>query len=433
MRTTAAVLGIVIAVVGGCAEPRVEPATTAARSDSSRPVGPRPAPPTPSLDDPGVFVVPASINDEGMGNVARELQAWLDSLPDGSTAVIGRSLGSGEWTAGIDDARSTYRLTSALRLNQPLTLWGYGSRLLFAGKGTDVWSGGILVSAAASGSTVRGFEIAGNASHGGTRSAWSGEEGEAPHGIALLGPVKDVEIADNYIHDTKGDGIYKDAWPEFRPNTNSGGFWIHHNRIARTGRQGIVANLGGPTKLRDYGWRIERNQLHDIALYPIDAEDARSTQEFLLGIYVEDNDFQRWNWEAEASFNNRCHAISFTLKAGPDGDVHVIGSISDVYIRRNRFGSGDGCMGFGGDEHAAVGDPDGGTIILRMHDRSVISAPKSNVVIADNVWDVSAAQGTGPFASIADCEGLEVIGNDIEGSMELTTYRCLDVVDRDNH
>jgi hypothetical protein len=89
-------------------------------------------------------------------------------------------------------------------------------------------------------------------------------------------------------------------------------------------------------------------------------------------------------------------------------------------------------MGFGGDDHAAVGDPNGGTILMRVHDRSVISAPKTNVTISDNTWDVSAAQARGPYATIADCDNLVVRDNDTQGSMTLTSYRCTNVMESGN-
>jgi hypothetical protein len=437
MRLVVASLMIVLATTSSCAvaQDSGTPGPTV-RQDPVAPesaVGPRPAPEQPDRSAPDVYFVPRRIASDGTGDTTDALQSWLDALPARSIAVFDQSTTREGWTAGTDGANSVYRLKRSLSIDKPVTLWGYGAQLFFDGSGKDVWSGGIhLTGRSAAGSKVLGFEIRGNGNHGGTRRAWSGEEGEVPPGIALIGRVRDVEIADTYIHNMRGDGIYKDAWPDFRPNTTSGGFWIHHNKISRTGRQGIVTNLGGPTDRNDFGWKIEYNMLHDVALYPIDAEDAQSTSEYLRGVFILDNSFERWNWEAFAPFNNRCHAISFTYKAGPDGATRVLGDISDVYIQRNTFGAGEGCMGFGGDDHPAVGDPNGGTIILRDQDPRVVSVPKSNIVITGNVWNVSKPQQRGPFASVADCRDLVVADNGIQGEMDLTTFRCAEVTESGN-
>lgn len=437
MRMVVASLMIVLATTPSCAVAQ-DPASSGptVRQDPGTPgsaVGPRPAPAMPDRRHPDVYLVPRGIASDGTGDATNALQSWLDSLPARSTAVFDRSTTREGWTAGTDGAHVVYRLTRSLRIDKPVTLWGYGAQLFFDGAGNDVWSGGVHVTGlAAAGTKVLGFEIRGNGNHGATRRAWSGDEGEVPPGIALIGRVRDVEIADTYIRDTRGDGIYKDAWPDFRPNTVSGGFWIHHNKISRTGRQGIVTSLGGPTGRNAFGWRIEFNMIQDVALYPIDAEDAQSTSEYLRGVFILDNIFERWNWEAFAPFNNRCHAISFTYKAGPDGDTRVIGDISDIHIQRNTFGVGEGCMGFGGDDHHAVGDPNGGTILLRDQDPRVVSVSKSNIVITDNVWNVSRAQQAGPFVSVADCRDLVVADNDIQRTMVLTTFRCTQVTDSGN-
>jgi hypothetical protein len=327
---------------------------------------------------------------------ASALQGWLDGLPSGATAII---------------APGTYVLTTALRIAKPVTLWGYGAKLQFNGTGTSETSGGLYVTA--SDVRILGVEIAGNATKGATKSAWSGEPGERPHGISLIGKVRDIEIADTYIHDVKGDGIYKSAWTAHESDTTSGGFWVHHNRISRTGRQGIVNNLGVPTSKNPYGWKIERNELWDIALYPVDAEDSKDTGQRLDTVIVADNDFLNWNWEANASFNNRAHAIYVGYKAGPDGEAHVAGRTDHIHVLRNTFRGGP--MGFGGVGHADQCDPNGGVVQIRTNSPTIPNAPKNDVRIEGNLVNVPQALRCGRFATVADANGVVISGNTFPG------------------
>ena len=275
------------------------------------------------------------------------------------------------------------------------------------------------------GSRVFGFEIKGDNTPSGTFHAWDGLPGERPHGISLFGDVKDIEIADCYIHHTRGDAIYKNSWAAF---TVAGGYWIHHNWLSMTGRQGIANGVGRPTAINDFGWKIEWNRFWDIGLYPIDAEDSRTQANLLSGVYIDFNDFRRWNWQSYTpAFNNRCYAISFGYKLGPEGDRHVLGSISDVYIRRNTFGDSEGCMGFGGDYIPS--DPNGATINMRLGSQN-ISTPKTGVFILDNVWKVRNDQALpgSKYAFVWDCKGLTVQGNVFQGSIVLSKNRNSGVI-----
>jgi len=369
--------------------------------------GPQPAPYTPDTGDADVYVLPGSIADDGTGDQTSAITSYLNSLPNDSIVMFDQTESHTSWTAG-DTPNSVYRCLSAIRPTKRLTLWGFGSKILWASTGTGLTDGGIyLDSNANDGTKILGFHMLGTNTASGTHTAHTDTLGQAPHGVALIDrAIKDVEVADCLIEYMIGDCIYKSAWPEV-PQDDVGGYWIHHNRLQMTGRQGITCNVGSPTVTNDYGWKIEWNEIWDIGLYPIDAEDSRRTANALEETYIEDNDFRRWNWEAEASFNNRAHVISIGYKPGPDGDQHVIGTFDGFYVRRNTFGAGagDGPQGFGGIGDDDQCDPDGGVIQLRLNGSGTTSVDKTGIVIEDNTCDVDVALQCGRFISIGDSDG----------------------------
>ena len=395
--------------------------------------GPQPASYTPDSTDVGVYVLPSSIADDGTGDVAAAIQSYLAGVPAGSLVMFDQTESHTGWTAG-DTPNSTYRTLSSINVTKPLTLWGYGSKVVSASIVSSESAGGFYLTSGASGSVIVGFEMEGaNGSVSGTDTAYTGQTGERPHAVTMAGDgIKDVEIADCYMHHQCGDGIYKSAWTSNDPHTDVGGYWVHHNKIALTGRQGIVCNIGAPTSLNAFGWKIEWNELHDIALYPIDAEDSRSIANSLVGVYINDNEFARWNWEANATFNNRAHCISIGYDDGPDGNAHVIGTVDDMYIVDNTFGlgAGDGPQGFGGIGDADQCDPDGAPIQIRLNSSANVSVSKTNINVTGNVCDVDVALQCGPFITVADADGVVLDGNTYPG-MTVTTYRCTNVTGDD--
>jgi hypothetical protein len=411
--------------------PSPTPAPTPTPPPPVNVAGPRAAPATPTGST--VYTVPAQFLDNGSTDQGTAITNWMNTLPVGSTIVFAQSDPVG-FRHGVNAPISTYRTSLGLKPNKRFILWGYGARIRITGTSSGSDAGIYLPGSANTGTEIYGFEIAGSSTVAATTHAWSGQSGERPHGVSLIGDVGNVTVADVWVHDVHGDAIYKPGGTSVVPN--AGGFWIHHNLLERTGRQGIVINVGVPTSARAYGWKIEWNILRDIALMPIDAEDSRTTSNHLQGLIIDDNLIYRYNWEGETtSFNNRCHAIAVIY--GTTG-TYLIGSpISDVEIKRNTFGNfsqgGDGCMGFGGKFGPQQPAPDVDSPTIRFYSGATTTQVlKDNVVITDNVWDMSTNVGKNPWLRINTCSDRTVTGNDVPTGSSFSTPNCTNTTINNN-
>jgi parallel beta helix pectate lyase-like protein len=179
--------------------------------------------------------VPASIDPTGVRDVTAELQAFLDSVPDGSTI---------DFPAG-----ARYRAEGGVVLEnrRGLTLEGHGATILATTDGRAVpkpafvsgsrWprnrrhllfmGGGDIV--------VRDLAVKGAHPGGGVAEEAYVKELEAQHGLEFHG-VEGVELDRITVTDVYGDFVYLGA---------NAGSWtrnvrIHDSRFERNGRQGIA-------------------------------------------------------------------------------------------------------------------------------------------------------------------------------------------------
>jgi hypothetical protein len=290
------------------------------------------------------------------------------------------------------------------------------------GNGSASSQSGVYLSGSANdGTKVYGFDILGNDPYVATSSAHQSAT-QSSMGVALYGNVRDIEMADLWVHDVWGDAIYRNASAAY---PTSGGYWVHHCLLERTGRQGVTWNIGVPGSVNAFGWKIEWNIIRDIALYPLDAEDSRTTGNYLDTVYIDDNDVYKYNWQGVIGNSFRCHAVSNNYNSSE------IGYVRNVYIRRNRFGNDSeavgtaagACMGFAGEVGPSTPPPDPASQTIFSND----TAPKSNWVITDNTWDVPSAQTDQPWLALRSVNGLIVTGNDVPNPTKYTLTSCTDV------
>jgi hypothetical protein len=204
--------------------PTATPVLTATPSPSPRPTAtptptptPRPtAAPTPSpTPTPAGVSVPASIDSTGATDASGALNAWLGTVPDGSTVVF--------------KAGGVYRMDKALRVSRgDLTFEGNGATLRSSG---DAQYTSSLFIVQGSRVTIRDFYLVGNSPTPGVYQA--GQEFE--YGILVYGATN-VEIADVTISAVWGDGLQVDGWADT--------VWFHDSHVASAGRNGVAILAG---------------------------------------------------------------------------------------------------------------------------------------------------------------------------------------------
>jgi hypothetical protein len=264
--------------------------------------GPRAAPTLPS----GAYTLPDTIDDTGAVDATSAINSFLSSLPAGSTVIFDQSGNSEGWVAGTDTPLSTYLISSPINVTKDLTIWGYGARLHNTNTGGGSYPGNIA-SVFLSGNSctdvhILGLDIQGANPNAGTSSGHTSTE--RPMGIAMRDNIGTLEIADCYIWDTMGDGIYLGSWADW----TIGPWWLHHNLINGTGRQGITINQHDSGTLL-----IEWNKLTGSALSLIDAEDKCPTSGVmdLNTTIIRNNEFGAWFTDATMAASYGAFCISW--------------------------------------------------------------------------------------------------------------------------
>jgi hypothetical protein len=280
---------------------------------------------------------------------------------------------------------ATFRLGSRLEIQgrRNLTLWGYQATLLPDGAAELYDSTAIRVSDSR-GVGILGFRIRGENEDAGTREAHH-PDGQFAMGIALAGGAESVEIADNHISHTFGDGVFLYA-PDKPVNKDVD---IHHNLIELTGRQGIVANEGERITLAS-------NVIRDVALAPVDAEDQRGATADLTELHVLDNHIERWNW-----FDGGDDRFYTPHAFQADYDSDEIRAIRGVRIERNVLQGGDA-------EPIRVERSDG--VITMWGD-----VLKEGVYIRDNLFELPPEQRVGWAMRLRNVSLGEISGNSTPG------------------
>lgn len=221
------------------------------------------------------FTIPSSIDSTGATDVSAAVQAWVNSVPNGSI---------------LDFAGGTYRLQGdgiLLDNRSNLILEGNGATLLTFGSGIRD-SGFVLGWGAANNShiTIQDFTVRNDNPDGATPSAFHGGQ-ESSEGLIMWRLNSYIEFAGNTVTDTWGHCVYM--------STNGSGtgpdhVWIHDNLCQRQGVMGIAI-----ASVTD-AW-IEDNVIDDAAIYPVDFEDGQSGEP-MVRVYVGRNSINRWGWDS---------------------------------------------------------------------------------------------------------------------------------------
>ncbi|HLY14277.1 MAG TPA: hypothetical protein VKR24_07980 [Candidatus Limnocylindrales bacterium] len=246
------------------------PSATPAPTPTPTPV-PTPAP-TPSPIT-GISV-PATIDATGKTDVIGALQAFINSVPNGSTILFPPS--------------ATYLVSTGIQLDgrQNLDLEGQGATI--RSTGSNPINSQILLGWGAGGNkniTIRGFVLRGGNPSGGTATAYHAGQ-ESSEGIAIYRNETGILIDHETISDEWGHGIYEASNGHVgeRPSFVT----ISNTAIARTGVMGIaIATATDET--------ITADTITDTALYPIDFEDGTSG-ELLERIAISNVTITRWSW-----------------------------------------------------------------------------------------------------------------------------------------
>ena len=334
--------------------------------------GPRTAPTTPTGSN--VYTVPSSIDGTGATDVSSAIQSFVNSVPNGTSSLP---------SIIVFPNGKTYKLSKGVDLNDRnyLTFWGYGNTFKTVGAGNVVLSSGFILHRSDN-IKILGFTIDGT-----QQDLTSLSDGEYAMGVAMYDDSDNVEIADNYISDVYGDGIFVFVFE--KPACDNWNF--HHNLIERAGRQGITPNEGSG--------RIEYNIVRDIGMYSIDAEDQSSNyasnggNKNLGPVIIANNWFDGWEWVNGWT----PHALV------SDYDIANFATINNITIENNLFTGGDK------DTRSQHWDPQMGLISFWG------TTPKTNMIIRNNTFNLPADQRSGWAIRLSNVNGGHIIGNVIPG------------------
>ena len=200
------------------------------------------------------YTVPASIDATGATDVSAALNAWIQGVPDGSVISF--------------PAKGVYKLGKGIQLGNRhnLVFQGNGATLRASGAGSDLlsslfvsgfsyplryWTGGTTHIA------IRDFNLVGNDSTPGVYG--SGGEGQAGFRSYATGYL---EVSGCTISAVWGDGFF------FHDSTN---VWVHDNRVASAGRNGVTVISGS-------GVTAEGNKFDKIGYVTLDVEPNAATE-----------------------------------------------------------------------------------------------------------------------------------------------------------
>lgn len=178
--------------------------------------------------DPTVYTVPSSVANDCSVDVTGQLQAFIDTVPDGSVIQF-----------GTDGSFGCYEVEGSIVLNgrHDLTLEGNGWAALIAyTDGTGSWgvvrSRALVKLQASTGITVDGLTLLGPATGGpGTYNPNLEEQ----DGVYVQGS-SGVTISNDVIWDVHGDGINMAGW-KGKPSQDVS---VTANDIEWVGRQGVT-------------------------------------------------------------------------------------------------------------------------------------------------------------------------------------------------
>jgi hypothetical protein len=319
---------------------------------------PFPAPQTTSTVE-----VPTSIDASGATDVSEALNAFVASVPDGSTIVF--------------RAGGTYRLDArglVLEGRHDLVLEGNGATIRVTTPG-DTWLGGPInlnsqrtVFGENSHIAIRDFTLVG--SNENTTTVMTPDAGQDQMGVGIWGGSF-IEVSGNRISQVFGDGVYISGNDDTHSSADS--IWIHDNAIALAGRNGIA--LTAATNAL-----IERNRFDTLGLHVLDIEPDWAYQ------VVEGITFSANN--AGSYGHTETYVGFFFASNGADEAI-----VRDVTVTGNIV-TGNPRAGYDGTP--------------RGLNTSVSRSRHQGIAFTDNTTTLEAV---GPVLSFADVDGLTITGN----------------------
>jgi hypothetical protein len=192
--------------------------------------------------------VPATIDATGATNVSAALQAFINSVPNGSTIVF--------------KAGGIYRVDPGLQFEGR-------SNLVFEGNGATIknvgWDRPALAFWGGNHITVRNLTLLGDNPDAGTANAYHPDGQEGSMGILLYG-TSNVEIANVTMSGAWGDCLYVGDGTD---RIWSDSVWFHDSTCRLNGRNGVTVNAGRNVT-------VERVRFDQIALHLLDIEPDHS-------------------------------------------------------------------------------------------------------------------------------------------------------------
>jgi hypothetical protein len=178
---------------------------------------PTPVAPAPTPLPAGTKIVPASIDATGSADASGPLNAWLRTVPNGSTIAF--------------RARGVYRMNRGLQVHgrQNLTFIGQGATL--RSYGNDGWQSSLFILTASSGIKVSGFRLIGNSPTPGNLLFGR----EYAHAFYVFGS-RSVDISGVVIDRVWGDAVAIEDWAD--------GVSFHDSRVVTVGRNGVSIMAG---------------------------------------------------------------------------------------------------------------------------------------------------------------------------------------------
>ena len=250
LRGIIAAASIAVLAIGGCAPastptPTPTPTATPKPSPTSTPT-PTPTP-TPAPTLAAGAAVPASIDATGSSDASAALNAFIATVPDGSTIVFK--------TGGI------YRLDQSILLagRHNLVFEGNGATLRANATGTAALGSPFRLNPGNAYITIRDFTITGNNPNT-TTLYTAGQEDQM--GVLIYGSTN-IEVAHNTISHTWGDGVY--IGPNVSTHASSDSIWVHDNAFSSIGRMGIAVVAGSHVT-------VERNSFDRVGISVFDVE-----------------------------------------------------------------------------------------------------------------------------------------------------------------
>ena len=209
--------------------PTPTPRPTATPAPTQAPTPPPPPPDSRPFAAPNTsdtYTVPSSIDASGDTDVYRELNDWIDDVPNGSIISF--------------PAGGTYKMSQGIKLGNRsnLIIRGNGSVIRLTGSATNhqasafvvgwsyrlgYWTGGN------SHITIRGFTVVGNDPTPGTFGG-----GENQQAVRCNGSTY-IEITDMTVRAVYGDGAFLD---------NCNDVWVHNTHVVSAGRNGLTVVRG---------------------------------------------------------------------------------------------------------------------------------------------------------------------------------------------